>query len=67
MINDGYDFDSKICSLILRTLYEQECLCGFEVMRFVKRMKVFGFCLGIMEYSNVIRVGGFESDESRWD
>ena len=53
---DGYDFDFKICSLILRTLCEQECLCGFEVMGFVKRMKIFGFCPGIMDYSNVIRI-----------
>ena len=29
MINDGF-FYSKICSLILRTLNEQEVLCFFE-------------------------------------
>ncbi|KAL4606404.1 hypothetical protein ACB092_09G100000 [Castanea dentata] len=56
MINDGYDFDSKICSLILRTLCEQEGLSGFEVMGFVERMKKFGFCPGIMDYSNVIKL-----------
>ena len=53
---DGYDFDLKICSLILRTLCEQEGLSGFEVMGFVERMKKLGFCPGIMDYSNVIKL-----------
>ena len=56
MINDGYDLDSKICSLILRSLCEQEGFCGsVEVMGFVERMRKLGFCPGIMDYSNVIR------------
>jgi pentatricopeptide repeat protein len=55
MINDGYELNVRICSLILSSLCEQRDLSRVEVMGFVERMRKLGFCPGMKDYSNVIR------------
>ncbi|XP_048319392.2 pentatricopeptide repeat-containing protein At2g38420, mitochondrial [Ziziphus jujuba] len=57
MIDDGYDLDARICSLILSSLCEQKdlALANFEVLGFLEAMKKLGFSPGMMDYSNVIR------------
>ncbi|XP_024187024.1 pentatricopeptide repeat-containing protein At2g38420, mitochondrial [Rosa chinensis] len=56
MIRNGYDLDVKICSLVLSSLCEQEGFAALEVVGFVEEMKRVGFCAGMMDYSNVIRL-----------
>lgn len=57
MIDDGYDLDARICSLILSSLCEQKdlALSNFEVLGFLEAMKKLGFSPGMMDYSNAIR------------
>ncbi|KAL5550685.1 hypothetical protein UlMin_000861 [Ulmus minor] len=56
MINEGYDLDSRICSLILSTLCEEKEFAGFEILGFLESMKKVGFCPRMMDYSKVIRL-----------
>lgn len=55
MINDGYDIDVRICSLILSSLCEQNDMPSDAVMGFVKIMRKQGFSPGMIDYSNLIR------------
>lgn len=55
VINDGYDIDVRICSLILSSLCEQNDMPSDAVMGFVKIMGKQGFSPGMIDYSNLIR------------
>ncbi|KAB1224524.1 hypothetical protein CJ030_MR2G016413 [Morella rubra] len=55
VINDGYDIDVRICSLILSSLCEQNDMPSDAVMGFVKIMGKQGFSPGMIDYSTLIR------------
>ncbi|KAJ9185446.1 hypothetical protein P3X46_005084 [Hevea brasiliensis] len=55
MINDGFNVDTDICSMLLSSLCEQADICGVEVMRFLGELRKLGFCPGMVDYTNVIR------------
>ncbi|KAM1801714.1 hypothetical protein FF1_033046 [Malus domestica] len=56
MMNNGYGLNVKICGLILLSLCEQKDSECVDVMGFMGEMQILGFCPGMMDYSNVIRV-----------
>ncbi|KDP22803.1 hypothetical protein JCGZ_00390 [Jatropha curcas] len=55
MINDGFDVDTKICSLLLSSVCEQADVSRVDVMGFLGQLRKLGFCPGMVDYSNVIR------------
>ncbi|KAJ4849599.1 hypothetical protein Tsubulata_045228 [Turnera subulata] len=55
MVNDGFDVNTKICSLLLSSLCKQRGVDSAQVMSFVEGMRKFGFCPGLVDYRNVIR------------
>ncbi|RXI01526.1 hypothetical protein DVH24_014875 [Malus domestica] len=56
MMNNGYGLNVKICGLISLSLCEQKDSECVDVMGFMGEMQILGFCPGMMDYSNVIRV-----------
>lgn len=56
MIDDGFDLDGRICSLILSALYEQKDLSVVRFMAYLEELRTFGFCPGRLDWCNVIRL-----------
>lgn len=55
MIDDGYNVDDRICSLIITSLCDQKDLTSVEALCVWGDMKKLGFCPGVIDYSNLIR------------
>ncbi|KAF7825462.1 pentatricopeptide repeat-containing protein [Senna tora] len=55
MIDDGYNLDDSICSLIISSLCEQRDMTSVDALCFWGDIRRLGFCPGVMDYSNLIR------------
>ncbi|KAK1351545.1 Pentatricopeptide repeat-containing protein, mitochondrial [Heracleum sosnowskyi] len=55
MVDDGFELDEKMCSLILSTLCRQGDLSVDAFTGYLEEMKAYGFCLGRLDWCKVIR------------
>lgn len=55
MVDDGFELDERMCSLILSTLCRQGDLSVDAFTGYLEEMKAYGFCLGRADWCNVIR------------
>lgn len=56
MINDGHTVDDRTLSIILSSVCGQKHLSSAEITGFLEELRKLGFCPGIVDYTNVIRV-----------
>ncbi|KAL8102113.1 pentatricopeptide repeat-containing protein At2g38420, mitochondrial [Apium graveolens] len=55
MVDDGFELDERMCSLILSTLCRQGDLSVDAFTGYLEEMKAYGFCPGRVDWCNVIR------------
>ncbi|KAK7340002.1 hypothetical protein VNO77_20693 [Canavalia gladiata] len=55
MIEDGYNLDERICSLIISSLWELQDLTSVDALVVWGDMRKLGFSPGVMDYTNMIR------------
>lgn len=55
MIDDGFELDERMCSLILSALCRQGDLSVDAFTGYLEEMKAYGFCPGRLDLCNVIR------------
>jgi len=54
MIDDGFDPDDKVCSLILSSVCQQKGVSGLDVMGIFEEMRRTGFSPGRVDFCNMI-------------
>ncbi|KAJ8438640.1 hypothetical protein Cgig2_016386 [Carnegiea gigantea] len=54
MIDDGFDLVDEVCSMILSSLCQQKGINSLEVMVILEEMRKIGFCLGRVDFRNLI-------------